>query len=474
MKQQIRKTMLFASLCVAVSSFGASIDQVIVRQQWPWSTDIVVEYRLSGVTAPVDITVEAFNGDTKLDTDALRTAIKGNRYAVTKEGLGEFTIDPVKAFGTADVALVNCKVKLSVSVSPANIDEVIYKIFDLKDGSCTDVTRAELLNGDYGSVVTDFGKIGEGYNTSLDDVLIWTGVTNNIEYRTSKLVMRKIPAKNVETTIGLHPCQSLSATDSAFRTVSFTNDYYMGVFEVTYGQALSIYTNTPGATIFNSKITMKFTNTVDQYERPMNMSDVFARYRLANWPRPYSCLKGTAFPNNNSTVVGCIRKQTGNVNFDLPTEAVWEYACRAGTTNDFNSGLNYTTEADVALLGRTSLESKTSDSSPADSIYQLTSAEGGTAIVGSYRPNAWGLYDMHGNLTEMCLDRYKADVSDLTGDDPWGPPLSDEEELDRYRVGKGGAFYMKGSGCHSAARASSYINNSNTAYLGMRLCLTIY
>lgn len=473
MKQQIRKTMLFASLCVAVSSFGASIDQVIVRQQWPWSTDIVVEYRLSGVTAPVDITVEAFNGDTKLDTDALRTAIKGNRYAVTKEGLGEFTIDPVKAFGTADVALVNFKVKLSVSDSPANIDEVIYKIFDLKDGSCTDVTRAELLNGDYGSVVTDFGKIGEGYNTSLDDVLIWTGVTNNIEYRTSKLVMRKIPAKNVETKIGSYECQSLSNTDNALRTVSFTNDYYMGVFELTYGQALSLYTNTPGSTVWNSKITMKFTNTVDQYERPMNMSDTYARLMVSRWPGDESFKKGP-FNNNNSTMVGNIRKQTGILGFDLPTEAVWEYACRAGTTNDFNSGLNYTTESDIALLGRTSLESKTGSPSPADSIYDLTSAEGGSAIVGSYRPNAWGLYDMHGNLMEMCLDRYVADASGFTGDDPWGPELPEGSDKNFYRVGRGGAFYLKGSACYSSGRTNMYGNNSGTAYIGMRLCLTIY
>ncbi len=473
MKPQILKTLFLASACIASSAFGASIDQVIVRQQWPWSTDIVVEYMLSGVTSPVDIEVEAYSGDVKLNSDVLRNAITGDRYALTKNGPGEFTIDPVKVFGTANVVLPNFRVKLTVSDSPANADEVLYKIFDLKDGSCTDVTRTELLNGKYGSIVTDFGNIGEGYNTSLEDVLIWTGVTNNIEYRTSKLVMRKIPAKNVETKIGSYECQSLTNVNNALRTVSFTNDYYMGVFELTYGQALSLYTNTPGSTVWNTKITMRFTNTVDQYERPMNMSDTFSRNMVSRWPGDASFKKGP-FSNNNSTVVGNVRKQTGILGFDLPTEAVWEYACRAGTTNDFNSGLNFTTESDIALLGRTSLESQTGSPSPADSIYYLTSAEGGSAIVGSYRPNAWGLYDMHGNIMEMCLDRYVDDVTGFTGDDPWGPELPEGVDKDFYRVGRGGAFYLKGNACYSSVRTNMYGNNSNTSYIGIRLCLTIY
>ena len=66
---------------------GATINQVIVRQQWPWSTDVKVEYSLTGVDAahPVDIAVTAYNGDTPLDSSRLRSAIRGDLYGVTEE-----------------------------------------------------------------------------------------------------------------------------------------------------------------------------------------------------------------------------------------------------------------------------------------------------------------------------------------------------------------------------------------------------
>ncbi|MBQ3340437.1 MAG: SUMF1/EgtB/PvdO family nonheme iron enzyme [Kiritimatiellae bacterium] len=473
MKTQIRMFTILAAACgfANAAAHAADIDRVIVRQQWPWSTDIEIEYMLSGVTSPVNIHVQAYNGSQELPAEQLADAISGDRYGVAHDGIGLLTIDPVKAFGTDSVVLPNFKVRLTLSDSAANVNEVIYKIFDLATGDCTDVSRADILNGKYGAYETDYGKIGEGYNTTLEDVLIWTGVTNNIEYKTTKLVMRKIPANGVETKIGGFEWQTLGKANAAVRTVSFTNDYYMSVFEFTEGQFLTLVTNTPNSTITYSR--NKFTNGVERYIRPMNIPDYVSRARLSYWPTEESYGKGP-FPDNRGTVIGNLRAQTGLVGFDLPTEAVWEYACRAGTTNDFYTGLNFTNNDDYKLIARCNSNSgnPTPQNFDKPEITDLLPSEGGSAIVGSYRPNAWGLYDMLGNLAEYCLDHYQADVSAYGGPDPWGPVPSGGSSL--YRVFRGSSYYLNYSYGNCSYRQNLSANSGSNPIIGLRLCLTVF
>ena len=139
----MKKTMILAGLVATASLNAAVIDQVIVRQQWPWSTDVKVEYRVTGVTTPVDVAVRAFNGETELDASNLETAITGERFGISADGAFSFTINPAQAFGTERVLLTNFKVKLSLVPSTANINEVLYKVFDLSTGACQDITRAD-------------------------------------------------------------------------------------------------------------------------------------------------------------------------------------------------------------------------------------------------------------------------------------------------------------------------------------------
>ena len=151
-----------------------------------------VEYKLLNVTTPVNLTVKAYNGATELPLPV--SAITGDLYGIAEDGVGTLVIDPVKAFGTEKIALANFKVKLTVADAPESA-EVLYRIYDMSTGTYpfpkTDVTRADLLNGKYGSYETDYSKIGEGFKTGLADVMIWTGVTNSPEYKTSKLVLRR-------------------------------------------------------------------------------------------------------------------------------------------------------------------------------------------------------------------------------------------------------------------------------------------
>jgi len=109
----------------------------------------------------------------------------------------------------------------------------------------------------------------------------------------------------------------------------------------------------------------------------------------------------------------------------LPTEAEWEYACRAGKTTAYHTG-------------------RTLKASQAN----FNSNVGKTQPVGSYAPNAWGLFDMHGNVWEWCSDWYGSySYSDQTN--PNGPASGS------YRVSRGGGWSYFAGECRSAYRSSS-------------------
>ena len=112
----------------------------------------------------------------------------------------------------------------------------------------------------------------------------------------------------------------------------------------------------------------------------------------------------------------------------LPTEAEWEFACRAGTTTAYYSG---DTEADLERAGWY------------DANGNMT-----THPVGQKEPNAWGLYDMHGNLREWCQDWYGGYEAG-TATDPQGPGTG------TYRVLRGGSWSDCREGCGSAIRNRS-------------------
>jgi formylglycine-generating enzyme required for sulfatase activity len=122
--------------------------------------------------------------------------------------------------------------------------------------------------------------------------------------------------------------------------------------------------------------------------------------------------------------------------YRLPTEAEWEYACRAGTTGDY-----------------------------AGSLYEMAWYEdnsgGKTHPVGTKQPNAWGLYDMHGNVWEWCAD-WKGSYESGTATDPRGPSSGSA------RVSRGGGWFHPAAICRSAFR-DSLSPGSRGGHLGFRL-----
>ena len=129
--------------------------------------------------------------------------------------------------------------------------------------------------------------------------------------------------------------------------------------------------------------------------------------------------------------------------YTLPTEAQWEYACRAGTTGDYN--VNGATLSDLG--------------------WYADNSNSKTHPVGQKKPNAWGLYDMHGNVWEWCFDWYGGYPSTTSLTDPQGATTGS------YRVIRGGGWRSSANDCQSARRG----NNSpgiKENYCGFRVALS--
>jgi formylglycine-generating enzyme required for sulfatase activity len=138
----------------------------------------------------------------------------------------------------------------------------------------------------------------------------------------------------------------------------------------------------------------------------------------------------------------------------LPSEAEWEYACRAGTDTPFNTGKNLTT-SQANYNGNYPYDGN----APGINLNRLQP-------VGSYPPNAWGLYDMHGNVGEWCLDIYR--------EYPTSPQTNPVEthRIFTDHVYRGGGFCFSAACCRSAVRRY-WSFDSDTGYIGFRAVLPV-
>ncbi len=147
--------------------------------------------------------------------------------------------------------------------------------------------------------------------------------------------------------------------------------------------------------------------------------------------------------------------------YRLPTEAEWEYACRAGTTTRYYSGDDPETLAKVGNVADAMASAKLR------LIWTIKASDGYvfTAPVDSFRPNTFGLYDMHGNAYQWCSDRY-GNYAESSANDPKGPDTGDS------RVLRGGSWYSRPCFCRSAAR-NWYSPDSRYHTTGFRIARTL-
>ena len=226
------------------------------------------------------------------------------------------------------------------------------------------------------------------------------------EYKMTKLVLRRIWP-------GTFTMGSSSTSDNLPHQVTLTKPYYIGVFEVTD----------------------------PQWQLVIETGHVLS---LAMYPKERSTWTSCCEFTSN------LRRRTG-LAFDLPTEAQWEYACRAGTTTVFSYG----------------------DSPNGDYMwYEKNMYEHASymaAEVGKKLPNPWGLYDMHGNVLEWCRD-YWCELLSEPATDPVGPSSG------KYRVIRGGNHFNSAFCSSSAWRSydspvDDYVHRAGG--LGFRVSVTL-
>ncbi len=194
--------------------------------------------------------------------------------------------------------------------------------------------------------------------------------------------------------------------------VTLTKDFYIGKYEVTQEQWKAVMGNNPSSFKGDKRPVENVSwNDAQEFIKKLNQMGV----------------------------------APAGMKFRLPSEAEWEYACRAGTNTRFSFG-------DSVSTGKMN--------------YSWLVTEwnfyGSTKDVGSYAPNAWGLYDMHGNVYEWCEDWYGG-YSGGAETDPKGGPASGD-----YRVLRGGCWYDYARYCRSASRGGDAPSSRNY-YIGFRL-----
>jgi formylglycine-generating enzyme required for sulfatase activity len=326
---------------------------------------------------------------------------------------------------------------------------------ELANGGARAVVTAWALDNTPNYMVVDISATGgadkQTYYPTADFV---PGGVANCLYKTTTLLMRKIMAKDVTWTMGSVAESGRNAAETTHQ-VTLTSNYYIGVYEVTQTQWQQITGYNPS----------KF--TADQAMRPVeNVSYEDIRQGQGTVSTPASAMGGVypAAPYGNS-FLGLLRTKTG-IDFDMPSDAQWEFAARAGNGEGYwgdGSSIRISSDMDAALnrMGRY-LNNPSSNSATTPDYATIAPSEGGTAIVGSYEPNDWGLYDMHGNSYEWCLDWHKTDITDLNG--------AVNTEPGSYYVIRGGSWRHKAGHCRSARR---YDSRERLSYVGFRVICTV-
>lgn len=255
-------------------------------------------------------------------------------------------------------------------------------------------------------------------------------ITNSIG-----MELARIPAGTFM--MGSPPAEAERDDKEERHEVSITKPFYIGVYEVTQAEYVK---GTQGADGFSNRSAFKGDH------RPVENVE---------WKRARQYCEVLSARKEE--------KAAGRT-YRLPTEAEWEYACRAGTSTAFNVG-----------------DSLSSKQANFNGNYPAGGAEPGpylrrTTEVGSYAANAFGLFDMHGNVAEWCADWYDPDYYfDSPDENPLGPPFgvvatkfNNNGNENFFVVVRGGSWVDDGRACRSAYR---YRAMPNTQYriIGFRV-----
>jgi len=262
----------------------------------------------------------------------------------------------------------------------------------------------------------------------------------------AEIPMAWIPAGSFQ--MGSHVAEPERKSDETQHHVTLSKGFYMGKYEVTQEQFFAVTRQNPSR--FNEDTKIDTATGKLKGNRPVERVSWYEAIEFCNmlsikeWLSPAYSLNGKTDPDEWE-LAGPVWEaewddveMLGNANgYRLPTEVEWEYACRAGTDTAFNWGTGQITTAQANYNGKEYLY----NNSPKGKYREKTTA------AGSFAPNAWGLYDMHGNVAEWCWDWYgEGYYENSPAQDPTGPSTGIR------RILRGGSFYHFGGDIRSAVR----------------------
>lgn len=385
------KNLVLFAMCslLGVSAFGeAAVVRTLVRQQWPWTDAVRIDYEVAGImSGAVDLDLQVSVNGAAVASDHVRDAVTGGALYGVRNGLGFVELDPKALVDATPMQTYNLTARLAVSaVSDPLIDRVEYVVFDLEAGTAETLRRADFYNfpKKYGAFTTDYASVGPGFASALDagETFVWTGVNSNDVYKTTKLVMKRIPAAEQtfyegpaeDDELAVRPGAGGNYFETRFQT-TLTKDFYIGVFEVSQRQHELLTGWNPSY----------FTNGNFSATRPLEGAD----QRIVMNAATGLCQRANAkFPGYS---------------FTLPTEAQWEFAAKAGY-----DGPGYPNGKAVSLANFAELEGYSVNygySSQNENV-----GNGGTRPLGTGRPNAYGLFNTLGNMRERTCDQVQGNL----------------------------------------------------------------
>ena len=407
------------SLAITAQALTLSVKDVKIAQRYPWNGLVDIDYTVVCDEPATNIWVYPVGYDADFNVSVAPRTLEGdgaNGQPVTVGAEGEKTFRMTWNMA-ADMPANYNRAKFSMKMY-AYAGAAPYMVIDLSPGP-----EAEKYDVSY---------LTEIPNGEWDD-----------EYKSSKLVLKLVCPGTfmMGSPVDELGHEWLNNADETVHKVTLTQPFYMGVFELTQKQYQLVMGSNPA--FYKGDM-----RPVEQ----VSYNNIRGSDLGAKWPSGKQ-VDATSF-------FGKLRMRTG-ITFDLPTESQWEYACRAGTGTALNSGKDLTgteTCANMAEVGRYG-------KNRSDGKGGYTDAH---TVVGKYKPNAWGFYDMHGNIKELCRDWHGMYYGSFAVTDPKGP------ESGGYRMARGGSWNNSSDHGYAAACRSGYRGmvpgpNDTIRYVGFRV-----
>jgi len=307
---------------------------------------------------------------------------------------------------------------------------------------------------------------GGGVRYYANEAALPFGAATNDAYKTRCLLLKRMDANGIAWTMGsLTDKRTNTAMEGAetAHTVVLTNDFYIGVYPVTQRQWYLVMGNSPSWNADpegRGSLPVEHVSYCQIRESAFDANTQDAAFQYPNAPHPESFL-------------GKLRTLAGGFAFDMPSEAQWEFAARAGHPDCYWGNGMIENEANLKALARFS------------GTQQVGTPTGTrTAYVGCFTPNDFGLYDMNGNVFEWLLDWFIEDRTTMPDGDAHGAVNTVKDPSNAGRMCRGGRWASGWQACRTQRRwnmikTTSGKQNRSPTYrdgsqytdtIGFRLC----